>query len=41
MNDIHIGQPYDTLNVDLFNSIYQESNNEKIMSPKDTGSISS
>ncbi len=36
MNDVTIGQAYDMLHVDLFNSIYQKSNNEKIMSPKDT-----
>ncbi len=35
MNDVHIGQQYDMLHVDLFNSIYQKSNNEKIKSPKD------
>ncbi len=36
MTDIHIEQSYDTLHVDLFNIIYQKSNNEKIMLPKDT-----
>ncbi len=36
MNDVHIGQPYDMLHVNLFNSIYQKSNNEKITWPKDT-----
>ncbi len=35
MTDIHIEQSYDMLHVDLFNSIYQMSNNKKIMSPKD------
>ncbi len=35
MNDVHIEQPYDTLHVHLFNSIYQKSNNEQIMYPKD------
>ncbi len=34
-NDVHIEQPYNTLHVDLFNSIYQMSNNEKITLPKD------
>ncbi len=33
MTDIHIGQPYDMLHVDLFISIYQKSTNE---SPKET-----
>ncbi len=30
MNDVHIGQTYDMLHVDFFNSIYQKSNNEKM-----------
>ncbi len=34
--DVHIEQSYDMLHVDLFNSIYQKSNNEKMTSPKDT-----
>ncbi len=33
-HDIHIEQPYETLHVDFFNSIYEKSNNEKITSPK-------
>ncbi len=33
---VHIGQTYDTLHVDLFNSICQKSNNEKMTLPKDT-----
>ncbi len=36
MNDVHIEQTYDRLHFDLFNSIYQMSNNEKMNSPKDT-----
>ncbi len=36
MNDVHIGQTYVMLYVDLLNSIYQKSNNEKMTSPKDT-----
>ncbi len=30
MNDVHIEQSYDMLHVDLFNNIYQKSNNDKI-----------
>ncbi len=37
MTDIHIEQTYDTLHVDLFNSISQKSINKKMTSPKDTG----
>ncbi len=36
MNYVHIEQPFDALHFDLFNNIYQKSNNEKITSPKDT-----
>ncbi len=36
MNGVHIEQPCDMLHVDLFSSIYQKSNSEKMMSPKDT-----
>ncbi len=36
MNDLHIKLTYDTLHVDLFNSIYQKLNKEKMTSPKDT-----
>ncbi len=35
MNDVQIGLPYDMLYADLFNSIYQKSNNEKMTSPKE------
>ncbi len=35
INYVHIGQPYDLLHVDLFNSIFQKSNNEKITLTKD------
>ncbi len=35
MNDVHNEHPYDMLHVDLFNSIYQKSNNEKMTSPKE------
>ncbi len=30
MNDVQIGQKYDTLHVDVFDSVGQKSNNEKI-----------
>ncbi len=36
MTDTHIDQPYDMLYADLFNSIYQKSNNKIIMLPKNT-----
>ncbi len=33
MNYVHIEQPFDALHFDLFNNIYQKSNNEKITLP--------
>ncbi len=33
MNDVQTERPCETLHIDLFNSVSQKSNNEKIMSP--------